>query len=230
MYISLLSESDPHVHEERGKTLENFYEGLCSSLKYQDHSNCVLYFVAIKLLRLDVKDHEKQILIKQAEMQSQLGVLQCREIKFTELLTLWSYESKKDLFEANILPESAKESKEDVAELISNLVYRGFLIPTSTRLNELLNHVNNEFYRDQIYNVLVHPTWMDTPQVKAARTSVGDVGDSEIGLPQELKLWSHEAILPGGKTGTAPVKKSCSAGIHPSVSCMLFTTVWAIAA
>ena len=229
VYISLLSESDSHVHKEGGKTLESFYEGLCASLKYQDHSNCVLYFVAIKLLGLDVKDHEKQILIKQAEMQSHFGVLQCREMKFIELLTLWSYESKKDLFEANILPESAKESKEDVAELISNLVHTGFLVPTSTKLNELLDRVNNEFYCDQIYSVLIHPVWMDTLQGKAARTSsMGDVG--EVGSPQELNIWSHEAILSVGKSGTGPVKKSCSTGVHSSISCMLFTTVWALAA
>ena len=219
VYISLLSESDSHVHKEGGKTLESFYKGLCASLKYQDHSNCVLYFVAIKLLGLDVKDHEKKILTKQAEMQSHFGVLQCREMKFIELLTLWSYESKKDLFEANILPESAKESKEDVAELFSNLDHTGFFVPTTSKLNELLGRVNNEFYCDQIYNVLVHPVWMDILQVKAARTSsLGDLG--EVDSPQELKLWSHEAILPGSKTGTNQVEKSSSAGIHLSVSCM----------
>ena len=132
-------------------TLESLYEGLCASPRYQNHSDSIVCYIVVELLKLDIKDKHLQI-----DLQDR-NVLESRELKFIELLTTLSYDSKESLIEAKILPESAKVSKEDVAEIISTLVESGELVSTSVCLNKLLKSVSNDAYREEIKAVLDSP-------------------------------------------------------------------------
>ena len=141
------------------QTLESLYEGLCASPRYHNHSDCIVCYIVVELLKLDIKDKCLQI-----DLQDR-SVLESRELKFIELLTTLSYESKESLIEAKILSESAMVSKEDAAEMISNLVQSGELVSTSACLNKLLKSVSNDAYREQIKAVLDSLEWTITDNV-----------------------------------------------------------------
>lgn len=153
------------------QTLESLYEGLCASPRYHDHSNCIVCYIVVELLRLDIKDNQKHLLMKWVNLQDR-NVLESRELKFIELLTILSYESKDSLVEAKILPESAMVGKEDAAEMIGTLVQSGELVSTSVCLNKLLKSVNNDTYREQIKAVLNSSEWTVTDNVPKANNLI----------------------------------------------------------
>ena len=103
-------------------TLEALYNDLCTSPKYHNHSDRILYFLLDKLSLVN-NEEEKQLLKFQAEKQAR-DILESREIKFVELLiTYLSCESKETLVEQKFclnLPELS--SKKDAGDLISDLV------------------------------------------------------------------------------------------------------------
>ena len=81
----------------------------------------------VDLLRLDIKDVEKHVLIENTNSQSK-AFLQSREVKFIDLLTSLSYMTKESLIGAKVLPKSVKKSKEDAADWISSPVRDGDLV------------------------------------------------------------------------------------------------------
>ena len=194
----------------KGKTLQGLYEMLSSSKKYRDHSDCIFNFVVIKLLSLTMKDSERQILKECADSQPK-DILECKEIKFLDLINFLSYESKESLIEANILQGSAKHSTEDAAELISGLIQTGHIAPTSASLVNLLKSVtNNDSYKVKIKEVQDAPVWT---AAKSATTtgSLSQFGDLVVpDSPQPPKKSPSKSLgaVPYSSSGwTAPIIK-----------------------
>lgn len=196
-------------------TLEAFYDDLCASPKYHDHSDRILYFLVDKL-SLVQNEKEKQLLKLQADKQTG-DMLESREMKFIELLIIGlSYETKETLAEAKILPKSAITSKEDAGDLISDLVRTGSLLPSTAKLNELLRCIKSGTYERQIKKVLNFPEWTATGSTLKTNTSVtkvklssesGDIveADSPLAVSQKPKLGTQAhrsnwtAPLPSGR-------------------------------
>ena len=168
VYTSLLPESQA---SSTRRTLETLYDGLCASARYHDYSHCIINYIIVELLRLDVKGDEKRVLVEQANLQAN-DVLELREIKFIQLLAYLSYTTKEILVEAKLLPKSIKTSKEDTAEIISNLVQSGDLKPTSKCLQKLLKSVTSDSLGEQIKVVLDSPEWVDADHVLKANVTM----------------------------------------------------------
>lgn len=183
------------------QTLESLYEGLCASPRYHNHSDCIVCYIVVELLKLDIKDKHLQI-----DLQKR-NVLESRELKFIELLTTLSYESKESLVEAKILSESAIVSKEDAAEMISTLVQSGELVSTSVCLNKLLKSISNDAYREQIKAVLDSPEWAIThniqkenvPTKRNQEDSPKASNIKTLGTPHDPVFTSQPSLL--GKLG-----------------------------
>ena len=180
------------------QTLESLYEGLCASPRYHSHSDCIVCYIVVELLKLDIKDKHLQI-----DLQDR-SILESRELKFVELLTTLSYESKESLVEAKILSESSKVSTEDTAEMISTLVQSGELVSTSVCLNKLLKSVSNGTYREQIKAVLDSPEWAITDNVPkenvlTRRNSPTASNTKVLGTPPDPVFISQPSLL--GKLG-----------------------------
>ena len=196
----------------KGKTLQGLYEILSSSKKYRDHSDCIFYFIAVKLLSLTMEESEQQVLSEHADLQSK-DILECKELKFLDLITFLSYEPKKDLIGANILQESAKHSTEDAAELISHLIQTGRIAPTSASLTSLLKSVhNNEPYKIKIKEVLDAPVWRATKpatmNVSSTSLQFSDlVAPDSPQLPEKSSLKSLGARVHSSSGWTAPITK-----------------------
>ena len=201
----------------RQGTLEELYHRLCASPKYRSHSECILLFV-IDRLNIDLEEKEKEVLLAEANQQSD-DILESREVGFIELLTFLAYETKESLVKTNILPESAKKSKKDTAELISELVQRGQILPTTSSLNALLKKcAANDSYKREIEKVLCRSEWTETGHrlslksdtssytLKSAFKADDSVEvDSPKASPQTLEFKSL-----GGKPQTSPVLKRTS--------------------
>lgn len=199
MHMTLLPESGGST-KAKPRTLEGLYNGLCSSRKYCYHSDRIFYCI-VQLLSLNIKDAELQMLKKQADLQSE-DILNSKDIKFLKLINFLSYEPKESLIDANILPASSRSSTEDAAKLISVLIQRGHIAPTSASLVNLLKSVkNNEPYKMRIKEVMDAPVWTITKATTAIVTSYGDPVEPDS--PQLSENPSLGALSYGGSGWTS---------------------------
>ena len=185
-------------------TLETLYKSLCTSTTYLDCAENIIYHIVVNLLKLDIKDDEKHVLMKQADSQSK-AILQSREIKFVELLTSLSYMTKESLIGAKVLPKSVKRSKEDAAELISSSVQNGDLLPTLQCLEKLIKSVTRDSLRKQLKAVLDASEWVsaDSPQkanvakktLKTSQQAQPDIVEPDSPKSQDMKV--IETLSPG---------------------------------
>lgn len=208
VYLILLPEA---VESTKGKprTLEGLYNGLCLSRRYSGASDRIFYCI-VQLLSLNMTDAELQILKEQAALQPE-AILNSKEIKFLQIINFLSYESKESLINANILPESARGSTKDAAELISGLIQRGHIASTSASLANLLRSVNNnEHYKERIKEIIGAPPWT------AATARVDDpVEPDSPKLPVTSK--SLRAVAHSSSGQTAPILKKSDTPAEQSV-------------
>ena len=205
VHASLFSEAKITT---KGKTLQGLYERLSSSRKYCDFSDRILYYIIVRLLSLSINDDEQQILKECADLQSE-HILESKEIKFLELINFLSYESKEDLISANILPGSGRNSTEDAAEMIGNLILRGHLAPTSTSLVKFLK---SDSYKVKIKEVMDAPELTDPDGAATKMTSSKFDDPVELDSPQLLQKSLSKSlgvveVLSKRSGWTAPVIK-----------------------
>ena len=187
------------------KTLEELYCDLCTSRKYCSVSDHIFDLI-VQLLSLNITDSEQQLLKEQADLQPE-AILNSKDIKILKLINFLSYEPKESLIAANVLPESARGSAKDAAEIISGLIQTGHITLTSASLINLLKSANkNEPYKMKIKEVLDAPMWM---AATATTTSLnfGDLVEPDSPkLPESSK--SLGAVAHGSGGWTAPIMKS----------------------
>ena len=160
------------------------YNDLLSCPKYHSRADRIASFLAEKL-SLRTNDNDEEKLKKHIGAQTD-DILGSRAFKFVDFLIFLSYESKETLIKANILPESAKKSKKDAAELISELVQSRVL--TLNNLYEFSKkYAANDDYKSQILKILRCPEWtaiegyhfgIKTEAISLSFTSPSKFGDT----------------------------------------------------